>query len=70
MLGPEFNSKEGKTMLSDPIQTRGRIFSQAGNKMGASSFPAKNKLSMLFPYTSFPARNELILKLTKNTASS
>ncbi len=36
----------------------GRIFSQAGNE-----------LSMLFPYTSFPAGNELILKLTKNTAS-
>ncbi len=34
------------------------IFSQAGNK-----------LSMLFPYTSFPAGTELILKLTKNTAS-
>ncbi len=50
-------------------QTRGRIFSQAGNELGASSFPARNKLSMLFPYTSFPAGNELVFKLTKNTAS-
>ncbi len=50
--------------------SRGRIFSQAGNKLEASSFPARNKLSMLFPYTSFPAGNELLLKLTKNTASA
>ncbi len=47
----------------------GRIFNQAGNELGASSFPARNELSMLFPYTSFPAGNEPILKLTKNTAS-
>jgi hypothetical protein len=40
-----------------------------GNELGASSFPARNKLSMLFPYTSFPAGNELVLKLTKNRAS-
>ncbi len=46
-----------------------RIFSQAVNELGASSFPARNELSMLFPYTSFPAGNELTLKLTKNTAS-
>jgi hypothetical protein len=38
-------------------------------RLGASSLPARNKLSMLFPYTSFPAGNELILKLTKNKAS-
>jgi hypothetical protein len=49
--------------------TRGRIFSQAVNELGASSFPARNELSMLFPYASFPAGNELVLKLTKNTAS-
>ncbi len=48
---------------------RGRIFSQAGNELGASLFPARSELSMLFPYTLFPAGNELILKLTKNTAS-
>jgi hypothetical protein len=40
-----------------------------GTRLGASSFPARNELSMLFPYTSYPAGNELILKLTKNTAS-
>jgi hypothetical protein len=28
---------------------RVRIFSQAGNKLGASSFQARNELSMLFP---------------------
>jgi hypothetical protein len=50
-------------------EPEGRIFSQAGNELGASSFPARNELSMLFPYTSFPAGNKLILKLTKNTAS-
>jgi hypothetical protein len=50
-------------------QFRGRIFSQAGNELEACSFPARNKLSMLFPSTSFPAKNELILKLTKNMAS-
>ncbi len=44
---------------------RGRIFSQAGNEQGASSFPSKNELSMLFPYTLFPTGNELILQLTK-----
>ncbi len=49
--------------------SRGRIFSHAGNELGASSFPARNELSMLFPYSSFPAGNELVLKLTKNTAS-
>ncbi len=49
------------------IACRGRIFSKAGNELGASSFPARNELSMLFPYTSFPTGNEL--KLTKNTAS-
>jgi hypothetical protein len=49
--------------------TRSRIFSQAGNELGASLFPARNKLSMLFPCTLFPSGNELILKLTKNTAS-
>ncbi len=48
---------------------RGRIFSQAGNELGASSFPTRNELSMIFPYTSFPTGDELILKLTKNTAS-
>jgi hypothetical protein len=37
--------------------------------MGTNSFSARNELSMLFPYTSSPAGNELILKLTKNTAS-
>ncbi len=46
-----------------------RIFSQAGNELGANSFSARNELSMLFPYTSFPAGNELVSKLTKNTAS-
>jgi hypothetical protein len=35
--------------------TWGRIFSQAGNELGTNSFPARNKLSMLFPYTSFSA---------------
>ncbi len=55
--------------LRTTVLTRGRIFSQAGNELGASSFPARNELSMLFPYTSFPAGYELILKLTKNTAS-
>ncbi len=58
-----------KFYLVYPNLTRGRIFSQAGNELGASSFPAMNELTMLFPYTSFPAGNELILKLTKNTAS-
>jgi hypothetical protein len=48
----------------------GRIFSQAGNELGARSFLARNELSMVFPYTSFPAGNELVLKLTKNTASA
>jgi hypothetical protein len=48
---------------------RGGIFSQAGNEQGASSFSARNEFLMLFPYTSFPAGNELILKLNKNTAS-
>ncbi len=38
---------------------RGRIFSQADNELGASSFPARNELSMLFPYTLFTAGNEL-----------
>jgi hypothetical protein len=38
-------------------------------ELGARSFPARNELSMLFPYTSFSAGNELLLKLTKNTAS-
>ncbi len=47
----------------------GRIFSQAKNELGASSFPGRNELSMLFLYTSFPAGNEHVLKLTKNTAS-
>ncbi len=47
----------------------GRIFSQAGNELGASSFSARNELTMIFPYTSFTAGNELILKLTKNTAT-
>ncbi len=51
------------------FKSLGRIFSQAVNELGASSFPARNELSMLFPYTSFPAGNELILKLTKNTTS-
>jgi hypothetical protein len=51
-------------------KSRGRIFSHAGNKLGASLFPARNELSMLFPYTSFTAGNKLILKLTKNTASA
>ncbi len=50
-------------------QPRGRIFSQTGNELGASSFPARNDLSMLFPYNSLPAGKELVLKLTKNTAS-
>ncbi len=50
-------------------QPKGRIFSQTGNELGASSFPARNELSMLFPYNSLPAGNELVLKLTKNTAS-
>ncbi len=49
--------------------TRGRIFSHAGNELGASSFPARTELSMLFPYTLLPAGNELVFKLTKNTAS-
>ncbi len=48
---------------------RGRILSQAGNELGASLFPAKNELSMLFPYTLFPTGNKLVFKLTKNTAS-
>jgi hypothetical protein len=51
------------------IDSRGCIFSQAGNELGASLFPAWKELSMHYPYTSFPAGNELILKLTKNTAS-
>ncbi len=42
---------------------------QAGNEVGASSFLARNELSMLFPYASFPAGNELVLKLAKNMAS-
>jgi hypothetical protein len=48
---------------------RGRIFSQAGNELALSSFPSRNELIMLVPYTLFPAGNELILKLTKTTAS-
>ncbi len=55
------------SLLSD--ESLGRIFSQVGNELGASSFPARNELSMFFPYTLFPAGNELVLKLTKNTAS-
>ncbi len=48
---------------------RGRIFSQAENELRASSFPARNELSMLFPNTLFPAWNKLVLKLTKNSDS-
>ncbi len=55
--------------LPKNIPFRGRIFSQAGKELGVSLFPARNEPSMLFPYTSFPVENELILKLTKNTAS-
>ncbi len=60
---------QSRRCFSPPGKTRGGIFSQAGNKLGASSFPALNKLSMLFPYTSLLAGNEHVLKLTKNTAS-
>jgi hypothetical protein len=49
--------------------SRGRIYSQAGNKLGASSFLARNDLFTAFSYTSCLAVNELVPKLTKNTAS-
>jgi hypothetical protein len=39
--------------------TGGRIFSQAGNELGASSFPARNELKMLFQYTVKLGYNEL-----------
>ncbi len=68
-LGPSLNASSVRVLEKYDYDTRGRTFSQAGNELGASLFPARNKLSMLFPYTSFPAGNELILKLTKNTAS-
>ncbi len=54
----------------DIKEYRGRVFSQAGNELGASSITARNELSMFFPYTSFTAGNKLFLKLAKNTASS
>jgi hypothetical protein len=38
-------------------------------RLGTSWERARSQFLMLFPYTSFPAGNELILKLTKNTAS-
>ncbi len=62
-----YNTNTSKHFMT--LINRGRIYSQAGNELGASSLLARNMLSMLFPYTSFLAGNELILKLTKNTAS-
>jgi hypothetical protein len=71
MMGGRQSSDEKSFMVY--VETtegnRARIFSQAGNELRASSFPARNELSMLFPYTLFPAGNELVLKLAKNTAS-
>ncbi len=49
-------SEDGTKAYCDP-QTIGRIFRQSGNELGASMFPARNELSMLLQYTSFPAGN-------------
>ncbi len=43
-------------------ETRGRIFSRAGNELGTS-------LIMTVPYTSCLARSQLVSSTTKNTAS-
>ncbi len=37
--------------------------------LGMSSFPARRELSVVFPCISCPAGNELVLSMTKNTAS-
>jgi hypothetical protein len=50
---------------------RGRIFSQAGKELGASSFLAWSELLTAFfsiPRASI-ARNDLVLKMTSNSAS-
>jgi hypothetical protein len=51
------------------VSSRGRIFSQAENEVGVSSLLARNKLFSVLPYTSCLAGNELVPKLTKNTAA-
>ncbi len=37
--------------------------------LGTSSFPARNELSVAFPYTLCPAGNDLMPSMTKNTTS-
>jgi hypothetical protein len=44
-----------KHLLKDVRETRGRIFSQAGNKLGASSFLARNELLNAFPLYLVPS---------------